>query len=69
MGQYRFDLIDMAGKIAQSQFHVCADDLDALDMAESLCAKNAVDVWNGERRVLHVKRENAMATPNDGLPG
>jgi hypothetical protein len=69
MGQYRFDLIDLTGNIAQSQILVCADDLDALDMAEALCAKNAVDVWDGARRVLHVKRGNQMATPNDGLPG
>ena len=69
MGQYRFDLIGKAGEVAQSQFHVCADDLDALDKAEALCARNAVDVWDGARRVLHVKRGNLMATPSDGLPG
>jgi hypothetical protein len=69
MGHYRFDLIGEGGAIAQSQFHACADDLAALDIAESLCDRNAVDVWDGERRVLHVKRENAMATPNDSLPG
>jgi len=69
MGQYRFDLLGDGGSIAQSQFHACADDLAALDVAERLCARNAVDVWDGERRVLHVKRENAMATPSDRLPG
>jgi hypothetical protein len=69
MGQYRFDLIDLAGGIARSQVYFCIDDLDALDKAETLCADNAVDVWDGARRVLHVKRENAMATPNDHLPG
>lgn len=69
MGQYRFDLLLDGGAIAQSQFHACADDLEALDIAESLCSRNAVDVWDGQRRVLHVKRENAMATPNDSLPG
>ena len=69
MGRYRFDLIDPAGEIAQSQFHACADDLDALDKAESLSDRNAVDVWDGARRVLHVKRGNLMATPSDGLPG
>lgn len=69
MGQYRFDLIDLSGKIAQSEILSCADDLDALDKAEALCAKNAVDVWDGARRVLHVKRGNQMATPSDGLPG
>ncbi len=69
MGQYRFDLIDMAGEIAQSQYLSCADDLDALDKAEALCTGNAVDVWDGTRRVLHVKRGNQMATPSDGLPG
>jgi hypothetical protein len=55
--------------IAQSQFHACADDLAALDFAERLCISNAVDVWDGARRVLHVKYENAMATPSDSLPG
>lgn len=69
MGHYRFDLIDIAGGIAQSRFYDCADDLDALDKAERLCAGNAVDVWDGMRRVLHVKRGNQMATPSDGLPG
>jgi hypothetical protein len=69
MGHYRFDLIDRTGAILQSQFHSCADDLDALDKAERLCARNEVDVWDGARRVLHLKRENAMATPSDGLPG
>jgi len=69
MGHYRFDLLGDGGVISQSQFHACADDLAALDVAEALCALNAVDVWDGERRVLHVKRENAMATPSDSLPG
>ena len=69
MGHYRFDLIDWTGAISQSRFHDCADDLDALDKAEELCAWNAIDVWDGARRVLHLKRENAMATPADGLPG
>jgi hypothetical protein len=69
MGKYRFDLIDKSGGISQSQYYNCADDLDALDKAETLCAANAVDVWDGARRVLHLKRENAMATPADGLPG
>ena len=69
MGQYRFDLLKDGGMIAQSQFHACADDLAALDLAERLCISNAVDVWDGERRVLHVKYENAMATPSDSLPG
>ena len=69
MGHYRFDLIDKAGEIAQSQFYSCTDDLDALDRAEALCVGNAVDVWDGGRRVLHVKRGNQMATPSDGLPG
>ncbi|MEP6831370.1 MAG: hypothetical protein ABI963_13600 [Rhizomicrobium sp.] len=69
MGHYRFDLIDMTGGVSQSLFHNCADDLDALDKAETLCGKSAIDVWDGARRVLHLKRENAMATPNDGLPG
>ena len=69
MGNYRFDLLGDGGAIAQSQFHACIDDLAALDMAEMLCTLNAVDVWDGERRVLHVKRENAMATPSDMLPG
>lgn len=69
MGQYRFDLLLDGGAIAQSEFHACADDLAALDVAERLCAKNVVDVWDGERRVLRVKRENAMATPTDRLPG
>ena len=63
MGHYRFDLIDRTGAILQSQFYSCADDLDALDKAERLCARNEVDVWDGARRVLHLKRENAMATP------
>ena len=69
MGQYRFDLIDVGGEIAQSQFHACADDLDALDKAEALSSVTAVDVWEGSRRVLHVKRGNQMATPSDVLPG
>lgn len=69
MGHYRFDMIDRTGRISQSEFYRCADDLDALEKAETLCAKNSVDVWDGARRVLHLKPENAMATPSDGLPG
>lgn len=69
MGHYRFDLIDLGGRISQRQFHSCADDLEALDKAETLCARNAVDVWDGARRVLHLKHQNMMATPADGLPG
>ena len=69
MGQYRFDLIGDGGNISQTHFYMCEDDLAALDKAETLCARNAVDVWDGTRRVLHLKRENAMATPADHLPG
>ena len=69
MGQYRFDLLLDGGTVSQSQFHACTDDLAALDVAERLCARNMVDVWDGERRVLRVKRENAMATPSDRLSG
>ncbi|HEY2835975.1 MAG TPA: hypothetical protein VGI89_05340 [Rhizomicrobium sp.] len=69
MGQYRFDLIDVEGEIARSQFLTCADDLDALDKAEGLSSVTAVDVWDGARRVLHVKRGNQLATPSDVLPG
>jgi len=69
MGQYRFDLINVEGEIAQSQFHACADDLDALDKAEALSLVNLVDVWDGARRVLRVKRGNQLATPSDVLPG
>ena len=69
MGHYRFDLLLDDGAVTQSQVHACTDDLAALDIAERLCGRNAVEVWEGERRVLHVKRENAMATPSDSLPG
>ena len=69
MGQYRFDLIDMRGGISRSQFHNCADDLEALDKAETLCDTNAVDVWDGSRRVLHLKLENALATPRRWTAG
>jgi hypothetical protein len=69
MRHYRFDLVDRAGRVSQSQFHGCADDLDALDKAQTLCARSAVDVWEGARRVLRVKHHNAMATPTDSLPG
>lgn len=69
MGHYRFDLIGEAGAVAHSQIHILADDLVALDLAERLCASNAVEVWDGERRVLRVKRENAMAIPSDRFPG
>jgi hypothetical protein len=69
MGRYRFDLIGEAGAVTQSQVHVLVDDLAALDLAECMCARNAVDVWDGARRVLRVKRQNAMATPSDRFPG
>ena len=48
MGHYRFDLIDEGGGISQSRYYSCVDDLDALDKAETLCAANAVDVWDGD---------------------
>ena len=69
MEKYRFDMIGANGETLQSRFFACVDDLDALDLAETLCARNAVDVWDGSRRVLHVKLKNAMATPADDLPG
>ena len=69
MGQYRFDLLLDGGGVSQSQFHACADELAALDIAERLCARNMVDVWDGERRVLRVKRENVLSTPTDSISG
>jgi hypothetical protein len=35
-----------------------ADDLAALAEAQSLSATHTIEVWQGERRVAHVKRGN-----------
>lgn len=38
------------------ELRACRDDLSALDVALSLCAQSAIEIWDGLRLVAHVNR-------------
>jgi len=69
MPQYRFHLIGSDGRVAELMERECDGDLEALDDAQALSNWHEVEVWQGELRVLRVKRGNAPLDPFDTTSG
>lgn len=59
MKSYRLNCIDDRNKLVATHDIMLADDLAALGKANELCRDNAVEVWEGERRVFWMKKEGA----------
>lgn len=56
MKSYRINCVDERNKLVATHDIMLADDLAALSKANELCADNAVEVWEGERRVFWMKK-------------
>ena len=67
MPLYRFCLLDGEGRTTESIERHCADDLAALDAAQSLAGAGSIDVWDGKRHVLRLKQESPPER-SDGTP-
>ena len=55
MGQYKLYYLNHAGKIFSARDVTCVEDMDAVDMATSLLNGHDIEVWQGARRIAHVK--------------
>ena len=69
MPQYKFHLLKANGDVAQEMNRECDGDLEALDDAQSLSRHHEVEVWQGELRVVRVKRGNAPLNAKDITSG
>ena len=56
MQQYQFHFFDHHNVRIRDGTWNGRDDLDALDAAQKLSARQAVEVWQGDRRVARVNR-------------
>ena len=57
------------GAPASQQERECRDDLDALEAARDLCAEHAVEVWQDNRLIARVKRNDEALTVLDAHSG
>jgi hypothetical protein len=56
MISYQFYRMRDDRNVIGHEARVCNDDLSALDFALTLCARSAVEIWEGLRIVAHVNR-------------
>lgn len=65
MKRYRICSLDLEGQVNFAVELACRDDLHALSEGEAICARNAVEIWDGARLVARVKAGNAALTTHD----
>ncbi len=65
MPDYRLYLLDEGDHIVSTVRCTCEDDLGVLEKAESLGDGYAVEVWDHNRKVARVKRNNAPLEATD----
>lgn len=65
--EYRLYYLDSARHIVSAKDVVVPDDLAALQEAEKACGEHAIEVWQGARKVAHVKLGNAPLDLSDGM--
>ena len=65
--EYRLYCLDEKDHIVSARNFLALDDLTALAEAEGACAKNAVELWQGARRVARVKLGNAPLASSDRI--
>jgi len=61
MAHYTLYLLDAKGHIFARQDHEFKEDLDALEKAQSLCANQDIEVWQGNYRIATVKKDELVA--------
>lgn len=65
--EYRLYCLDEKDHIVSARNFLAHDDLTALGEAEASCKENAVELWQGARRVARVKLGNAPLGPSDRM--
>ena len=65
--EYKLYSLDETGHIVSAKDLLAHDDLAALREAETACQKNAVEVWQGARRVARVNLGNAPLRSTDRM--
>lgn len=65
--EYKLYCIDKTGHVVSSQDLRVADDLSALREAEKASGHHAIEIWQGPRRVAHVKLGNAPLNTTDRM--
>ena len=55
MVEYRADLVDHDGHFVSLEPMVCTDDAEAIEKAQRLVDRFAVELWSGERFVIRLE--------------
>jgi hypothetical protein len=64
---YKLYSLDETGHIVSARDVHVGGDLAALREAEMACGKNAIEVWQGARRVGHVNLGNTLLSHSDRM--
>jgi hypothetical protein len=68
MSRYKLFLMRDGAPVRQVE-RECADDLDALAAARDLCAEHAVELWQDDRLIARVKRNDEPLNVRDSALG
>jgi hypothetical protein len=69
MISYRFYRLHDDRNVIGHELRRCTDDLSALDHGLSLCARSAIEIWDGLRIVAHVNQGGIDHTWEQAQPG
>jgi hypothetical protein len=69
MKQYQLRFLDRLNVAVLTRVYAGPDDLGALAEAERLSSTHTIEVWDGPRRVVRVKKRKLAATPTDRIAG
>ena len=61
MPEYHFYCLDDLGRIANPYDVMAPNDLAAIEMAQEHCKDGAIEVWEGYRRIIQVRKKAAAA--------
>jgi hypothetical protein len=67
MTDYRFYSLGSPEHALKSTHHLLTDDMAALSLAQTLCDRNGIEIWEGQRRVARVKRGNEPLSERDAV--
>jgi len=56
MTDYRFYPLGSSEHAVEGEHHLLADDVAALTMAQKLCDRHGIEIWQGQRRVARVMK-------------
>ncbi len=69
MQQYKFYFLDERGHVFRAVDREMRDDVSALEVAQTLSAMHAIEVWQGSRQVARVKPGDAPSSVYDRQSG